>query len=74
MIRELDYERSTTAPTTPLVTPAERPASLSGLVLLIGGLLALGAALTYIGGASQAQAVAWAFVVAGVLAALDRWA
>ncbi len=74
MIRELDYERSTSVPTTPLVTPVERPASVSGLVLLIGGLLALGLALTYISTATDAQAVAWAFVVAGVLAALDRWA
>ena len=74
MIRELDYERSTSVPTTPLVRPAAMPAGVSGLILLIGGLLALGLALTYISGATQAQAVAWAFVVAGVIGALRRWA
>ena len=74
MIRELDYERSTTAPTTPLVTPVERRASISGLVLLIGSLLALGVALAYISDATQVQAVAWAFVVAAVIAGLRKWA
>ncbi len=74
MIRDLDYERSTRVPTTPLVTPVERRESLSGLVLLIGSLLALGVALAYISDATQVQAVAWAFVVAGVIAALRKWA
>ncbi len=53
--------------------PSFRP-SISGLLLLIGGLAALGVALAHIGGATQVQAIAWAFVVAAVLAGLRRWA
>lgn len=74
MIRELDYERSTSTPTTALARPVELPVALSGIVLLIGGLLALALALAYVGSGTQAQAVAWAFFVAGVIAALRKWA
>lgn len=86
MIRELDYERSTAQTTriAPVVVPADRPSigdrwearpkEVSELIVLIGGLLALAIALAHIGSATQAQAVAWAFVVTGVLAALRRWA
>ena len=77
MIRELDYERSTSVPTTPLAPIArhvEPPASLSGAILLIGGLLAIFIALAYVSSGTQVQAVAWAFVVAGVIAALRKWA
>ena len=78
MIRELDYERSTSVPTTPLVPIVERrtepPPSVSGLVLLIGSLLALALALAHIGSATEVQAVAWAFVVAAVIAGLRKWA
>ncbi len=74
MIRELDYERST-APLVPIEAQRiELPASLSGLFLIVGGLLALGFALAHIGAATQAEAVAWAFVVAAVFAALRKWA
>jgi hypothetical protein len=77
MIREFDYERSTSVPTKPLARPVqlrEARAGLSGLVVLIGGLLALLLALTYVSYGTEAQAVAWAFFVAGVLAALRKWA
>ena len=77
MIREIDYERSTSAPTTPLVPATRRvetPPSLSGAFLLIGGLLVLAIALAYVGSGTELQAVAWAFVVAGVIAALRKWA
>ena len=86
MIRELDYERSTAQTTriAPVVVPADRPSiserwearpkEASELIVFIGGLLALAVALAHIGSATQAQAVAWAFVVAAVLAALDKWA
>lgn len=77
MIREIDYERSTSTPTVPLVPATRRvemPPSLSGAFLLIGGLLALFIALAYVGSGTELQAVAWAFVVAGVIAALRKWA
>lgn len=52
------------------VTPQRR----SGLPLLIGGLLAIGYALAHLGNATQAESVAWAFVVAAIIAALNKWA
>lgn len=76
-IRELDYERSTSVPTTPLERPVDRwiaPAWLSGLALLIGSLLALAVALSFVPFGTHGQAVAWAFAVAGVIAALRKWA
>ncbi len=74
MIRELDYERSP-APLVPIeARRIELPASLSGLILIVGGLLVLGFALSHISTATQAEAVAWAFVVAAVFAALRKWA
>lgn len=51
-----------------------RRSDFAGATLLIGGLIALGIALTHIGTGTQIQAVAWAFVVAAVIATLDRWA
>jgi hypothetical protein len=75
-----DYYRSTSAPTTAL-TPIARPhyappPTASGAILLIGGLLVLFLALTHICliGATEPQTVAWACIVAGVLAALRKWA
>lgn len=76
MIREID-DTSTGVPTTPLarhVTPRyELPPSLSGAIVLIDGILALELALYFIGTATEAQAVLWAFFVAGVIAALYQW-
>ena len=77
MIREIDYERSTTAPTTPLNPPhvrIELPPSLSGAFLLIGSFAVFALAWSHIFSGNEAQAVAWAFVVAGVIAALRKWA
>jgi hypothetical protein len=70
------YERSTTAivPYVPTRTRYNPPPTASGAILLIGGLAVLALALSHIGGGTHAQAVAWAFVVAAVLAALRKWA
>lgn len=67
------YERSTFTLET-IKVDSHRPAFVSGLLLLVGGLAALAFALMHIGSSTTPQAVAWAFVVAAVLAALRRWA
>lgn len=72
--RETELIKHASVPTTPLVRRVELPAALSGIILLIGGLLALALALAYVGSGTQVQAVAWAFFVAGVIAALRKWA
>lgn len=71
-------------PTTPLIAPRriELPAFVSGIALRIVGLLFLvmvadrigSVVLTHAGAVTEAQAVAWALVVAGVITALHRWA
>ncbi len=76
---ELVKSRAPTAPLVPIKRSiADRYRSRSPeeaeVVVLIGSLLALGFALSHIGSATQAEAVAWAFVVAAVFAALRKWA
>lgn len=68
------YERSTFEIVTVRPVRSEHRSNIAGAILLIGGLVALGIALAHIGSATDEQAVAWAFVVAAVIAALDRWA
>ncbi len=68
------YERSTYEIVPVKPARSTRRADVSGAILLIGGLVALGIALAHIGSATTEQAIAWAFVVAAVIAGLDRWA
>jgi hypothetical protein len=72
------YERSTAlVRVQPIVRPRYTPPpTVSGAILLIGFLAVLFLALTHICliGATEPQAVAWACIVAGVLAALRKWA
>jgi hypothetical protein len=70
------YERSTTAivPYAPARARYSPPPTASGAILLIVGLAVLVFALSRIYFGTELQTVAWAFVVAGVLAALRKWA
>ena len=77
MIRELDYEPNASAPTEPLLRPAEDVPSSSNVRIVVGieTALVLAAVLAFLRvvldqvvAGSQSQAVAWALVVGAVIA------